>query len=72
MLISPVFGMAQPAKLQSMQLDSLFETWFRPDEPGAAVLLVKDNEVVYQKGFGVADMVTREPITAKPLWRMVS
>lgn len=72
LLISPVFGMAQPAKLQSMQLDSLFETWFRPDEPGAAVLLVKDNEVVYQKGFGVADMVTREPITSRTLFNLGS
>ncbi len=70
--MNPVFVLGQPVKTTTMQLDSLFETWFKPGEPGGAVLLVKDNKVVYQKGFGIADIKTREPITSRTLFNIGS
>ena len=33
------------------------------DEPGAAVLIMQGNDTLYSRCFGVADMVTREPVT---------
>jgi CubicO group peptidase (beta-lactamase class C family) len=51
-----------------MELDSLFENFFKPGEPGGAVLLVKDNKIVYQNGFGIADINSKELITTKTLF----
>ncbi len=52
--------------------DSLFQSYFKPGEPGGAVLLVKDNKVIYQKGFGVADIRTKEAITTRTLFNVGS
>lgn len=51
-----------------MNLDSLFQSYFQPTDPGGAVLLVKDGKVIYQKGFGIADITTKEPVTTKTLF----
>lgn len=51
-----------------MQFDSLFQSYFKPDEPGGAVLLVKNGEVIYKKGFGIADINTQEPVTTQTLF----
>jgi CubicO group peptidase (beta-lactamase class C family) len=54
------------------RLDSLYQSYFNPGEPGAAVLIVKDGNVIYENGFGVADIKTREPITANTLFNIGS
>ncbi|HEY6506070.1 MAG TPA: serine hydrolase domain-containing protein [Chitinophagaceae bacterium] len=66
--MTPIIMMAQPAKQKAMQLDSLFRAYFKDNEPGGAVLVVQEGKIIYQKGFGVADIVTREPITTKTLF----
>ena len=40
--------------------------------PGLAVSIVKDNKIVYAKGFGVKNLETKEPITEKSLFHMAS
>jgi CubicO group peptidase (beta-lactamase class C family) len=55
-----------------MQLDSIFSKWFSPAEPGGAVMIVKDGEVIYKKGFGIADIRTKEPITPSTLFNVGS
>lgn len=52
--------------------DSVFNFYFKPGEPGAAVLLVKDNKVIYQKGFGITDINTKQLITTKTLFNIGS
>jgi len=44
-------------------LDAYFASLFPADQPGAAVLIVKDGEVLLEKGYGVADLTTGDPIT---------
>ncbi|MEJ7589252.1 MAG: serine hydrolase domain-containing protein [Ferruginibacter sp.] len=53
-------------------LDSIFQIAIKAYEPGGAVLLVKNNTVVYKKGFGIADIKTKEKITAKTLFNVGS
>src|SRR6185503_18132229 len=72
LLLSTGFVHAQPAKQITMSLDSLFDSYFKPAEPGGAVLLVKDNKVIYKKGFGVADISTKEAITTRTLFNVGS
>ncbi|MBL7745552.1 MAG: beta-lactamase family protein [Chitinophagaceae bacterium] len=61
-------ALAQPAGRTVIQLDSVFQSYFRANEPGGAVLIAKEGKVVYQGAFGLADMVTKEPITTKTLF----
>ena len=67
LLFLPAFGSAQPSNL-SMQLDSLFQSYFKTSEPGAAVLIVKDNKIIYQNGIGIADLESKSAITSKTLF----
>jgi CubicO group peptidase (beta-lactamase class C family) len=68
--IFPLLALAQtktPARL-----DSLFHSIFKNDEPGGAVLIVKDGNIIYQNGFGIADIKTREPITTRTVFNLGS
>ncbi len=46
------------------QLTAHFSSVFHADEPGAAVVLVKDGKKVYEQCFGWADIDTKAPVTA--------
>ena len=45
------------------KVDKLFAQWDRADSPGAAVVVVKDSAVIYQHGYGSADLEHHVPIT---------
>src|ERR1044071_7967796 len=45
------------------KVDQLFAQWDRTDSPGASVVIVKDGSVVYQHGYGYANLEHRIPIT---------
>jgi CubicO group peptidase (beta-lactamase class C family) len=56
----------------TMQLDHLFDSLFKKDEPGGAVLIAKEGDIIYSKGFGIADTRTKEPITTHTLFNVGS
>ncbi len=74
LLISILTSMTLQAQNTGIErsLDSLFESFFKPNEPGGAVLLVKNNKLIYKKGFGLADLTMREPISANTLFNLGS
>lgn len=45
------------------QIDSIFESMFPANQPGACVIVVKDGKICYDKSFGLADMSKATPIT---------
>ncbi len=53
-------------------LDTFFATQFPADEPGGAVLVAKQGKVVFARGYGLADLVTREPVTTRTLFNLGS
>jgi CubicO group peptidase (beta-lactamase class C family) len=63
---------AQSTAALNASLDSVFRSEFKSNEPGGAIMVVKEGKVIYQKGFGVADMNTKEPITTKILFNLGS
>jgi CubicO group peptidase (beta-lactamase class C family) len=67
-----ITAQSQPANNMQHSFDSLFQSFFKKDEPGGAVLLVKNNRIIYQKAFGIADIKTKEPITTKTLFNIGS
>ena len=74
-LIGRVQG-AEAAKLEpnglTPKVDQLFAPWDHPDSPGAAVVIVKDGAVVYQHGYGCADLERHVPITPQTLFDVAS
>lgn len=50
------------------RLDSYFSKSFHENEPGGAVLILKGDKVVFSKAYGLADLQTKEKITAQTLF----
>jgi len=48
---------------QVREVDALFSTWDHDDTPGAAVIVIERGNAVLRKGYGLADLQTRKPIT---------
>lgn len=45
------------------EIDAVFAQWDRPDSPGAALAVVRDGEIVFSRGYGMANLEHRVPIT---------
>lgn len=53
-------------------LDELFKEDYRADEPGAAILISINEEIVYQRCFGLGNVDKNEMITANSNFRLAS
>ncbi len=47
------------------QVDAVFADMDKPGHPGAALLVIDHDEIVYSKCYGLADLETQRPITAR-------
>ncbi|NOT74791.1 MAG: beta-lactamase family protein [Cyclobacteriaceae bacterium] len=56
----------------SKNLDSFFSSQYSSDQPGGAVLILKDTSILFSKGYGLADLKTKEAITTKTLFNLGS
>ena len=56
----------------SNDLDSIFDSVFKADEPGGAVLIAKNGKIIYEKGFGVEDITTKKAIGNSTLFNVGS
>ncbi len=54
------------------ELDSLFSSLFHADEPGAAVLVVRGDSIVYDHGFGLARLDSMIPINDCTMFNICS
>ncbi len=54
------------------QVDALFEPWTVGDSPGAAVMVIEDGEILFEGGFGLADIESQTPITPQSAFRLAS
>ena len=54
------------------QVDALFQDSVASDTPGAAVLIARDGKKLLEKGYGLAQVETRTPITSDTRFRIGS
>jgi len=54
------------------QIDQLFTAWNSPDEPGAAVAVEKDGKIIFEKGYGSAELEYNVPITPQTIFHIAS
>jgi len=57
---------------QQEKLDALFSPLFPSGEPGAAVLVLKGDEVIFDRGYGIADMEKGTPIDGDTFFNIAS
>jgi CubicO group peptidase (beta-lactamase class C family) len=56
----------------SKQVDKVFEKWDKPDSPGCALGVYKDGQIVYKRGYGMADLNDDVPITPVTVFHVAS
>lgn len=54
------------------KVDRLFTPWDRPDSPGAAVLVMRGDEILYRHGYGSAQLEYEIPITPATVFHIAS
>jgi len=63
---------ATQAGRPSEQVDKLFEKMDRTISPGCAVAAMRDGKILYQRGYGMADLDHNVPITADTVFHVAS
>lgn len=53
----------QKRQIAPSQIDAVFSQWDTPNRPGIAVGILNDGEIVYTKGYGLANLEHRIPIS---------
>ncbi|HZX10969.1 MAG TPA: serine hydrolase domain-containing protein, partial [Acidobacteriota bacterium] len=54
------------------QVDKVFDKWDSTASPGVALAVIKDGEIIYEQGYGMADLEHNIPINPKTVFRMGS
>ncbi|HYP25410.1 MAG TPA: serine hydrolase [Blastocatellia bacterium] len=57
---------------KSAQVDEIMSAMVRADAPGAAVMVIQDGKVVHRKGYGLANVETKTPISTDTVFDLAS
>jgi len=61
-----------PGGPAAIQMDRLMRFVYKPDLPGAAVIVVKDGSVVFRRGYGLANLELKVPVRPEMVFRLCS
>src|SRR6059036_3912852 len=53
-------------------IDKLFAKWNKPDSPGCALAVIKEGKVIYESGYGCANLEYGTPITPSSVFYIAS
>jgi CubicO group peptidase (beta-lactamase class C family) len=68
----PASAVAQDAATLERRADSLFSDFTKGVSPGAAVVVIRDGQAVFRKGYGYADLEHRIPVTTSSVFDIAS
>ena len=54
------------------KVDALFAQWSKPDSPGCALAVIKDGQVIYKRGYGMANLDYSIPISSVSVFNIAS
>ncbi len=72
LLLLWIFCLGACSQNQEDAIDQIFEKWNHSDTPGVAVAVVKDGEIVFKKGYGLANLEYGIPITPGTVFHIAS
>lgn len=76
LMLAPMVTHAQSTKLNdaalAKEIDQMLTTTFPADGPGAAVLVLRDGEIILRKGYGLANVELGVPIAPEMVFRLGS
>src|SRR5437868_3057572 len=61
-----------PTASMETRIDSLFRFWDNPNTPGAAVAVLQDGKITFSKGYGMANLEYKVPITPQSIFHIAS
>ena len=67
-----VLGACKAQTIPAVAIDTILNKVFKPDGPGAAVLVAKKGELIYKKAFGMADLELNVPMQPDMIFRIGS
>lgn len=67
-------GQSNPSDTNKLaeQVDALFVQWNKPDSPGCALAVIKDGRIIYQRGYGMANLDYDIPISTASVFNIAS
>ena len=68
LLLSAGTLFAQLSEQQVRRVDQVFDDWKTSTGPGGSVVVIHEGQMVYKKGFGVADLEHDIPITVQSVF----
>jgi CubicO group peptidase (beta-lactamase class C family)/effector-binding domain-containing protein len=68
---SGIHGSA-PAGDPGLVVDAMFRDYVHPGEPGASVLIARSGKILFEKGYGLADVEHSRPITPATCFHLAS
>ena len=65
--------LCQPIPASTIKsIDSLFKRWDNNNRPGCAIGIVRNDSIIYAKGYGMANLEYGIPVTAQTIFHMAS
>ncbi len=71
----PIFAQERPAGQDSIRralIDAIFLSVDKPESPGCAVSVMREGEIVYERGYGTANLEYDIPITPTSIFHVAS
>src|SRR5580704_3906932 len=72
LLLTIATTVAQDRAIPNKQVDQVFAKWDSTSSPGCALSVIKDGEIVYKRGYGMADLDHDVPITSETVFHVAS
>jgi len=71
-LLSVFYVSAQENSNQQTKIDAIFSQWNTPNSPGGTVGIIKDGELIFTKGYGMANLDHNIPNHPKTVFNIAS
>jgi CubicO group peptidase (beta-lactamase class C family) len=68
----PLLSVSQTDSTLVTKVDQLFAQWDKADSPGCALAVVKDGQMIYKHGYGIANLDYGLPISSKSVFNIGS
>ncbi|TVZ56235.1 CubicO group peptidase (beta-lactamase class C family) [Lutibacter sp. Hel_I_33_5] len=69
---SLVTAQAQLSEIQSQKINSLFNSWTEPNQPGGTLGIMQNGKIIYSKAFGLASLEYQVPNTTETIFNIAS